>query len=77
MVVSELGPSIEVVKAPMGRLEMDGEGWGKVLSRVQKVVDMTREVVVGHRRRGGGQGTDTVWDTRVKWSSEDKEALVM
>ena len=51
MVISELGPGIEVVETPMGRLEMDGEGWGEVVGRVQKVVDMTREVVVGHRRR--------------------------
>lgn len=48
VVISELRPGIEVVKTPMGRLEMDGEGRGKVLGRVQKVVDMTREVVVGH-----------------------------
>jgi len=51
VVISELGPGIEVVETPMGRLEMDGEGWGKVVGRVQEVVDMTREVVVGHRRR--------------------------
>ena len=50
MVISELRSGIEVVKTPVGRLEMDGEGWGKVLSRVQEVVNMTREVVVGHRR---------------------------
>ena len=48
VVISELRPGIEVVETPMGRLEMDGEGRGKVLGRVQKVVDMTREVVVGH-----------------------------
>ena len=51
VVVSELCPGIEVVEAPMGRLEMDGEGWGKVMGRVQEVVNMAREVIVGHRCR--------------------------
>jgi hypothetical protein len=51
MVVSELGPGIEVVETPVGRLEVDGEGRREVLGRVQEVVDMAREVVVGHRRR--------------------------
>jgi len=59
VVVSELGPSIEVVETPMGGLEMDGKGWGEVLGRIQEVVNMAREVVVGHRRprwRGGDNG---------------------
>ena len=79
MVVSELGPSIEVVETPMGRLEMDGEGRGKVLGRVQEVVDMAREVVVGHRRRRwrGEDNGQTPSGTRVEWSSEDKEAPIM
>ena len=51
VVVSELGPSIEVVETPMSGLEMNGEGWGEILSRIQEVVNMAREVVVGHRRR--------------------------
>jgi len=51
VVVSELCPGIEVVETPMDRLEMDGEGWGKVQGRVQEVIDMTRKIVVGHRRR--------------------------
>jgi len=48
VVVSELRPGIEVVETPMSRLEMDGEGRGKVLGRVQEVIDMAREIVVGH-----------------------------
>ena len=50
MIVSELGPSVEVIEAPMSRLEMDGEGWGKILGGAQEVVDVAREVVVGHWR---------------------------
>ena len=48
MIVSELGPSVEVIEAPMGRLQVNGEGCGKVLGRTQEVIDMAREVVVGH-----------------------------
>jgi len=50
VVVGKLGPSIEVVETPMGRFEMDREGRGKVLCHVQEVVDMAREIVIGHRR---------------------------
>jgi hypothetical protein len=32
----------------MGRLQVDGEGWGKVLGGTQEVIDMAREIVVGH-----------------------------
>jgi len=59
VVVSELCPSMEVVETPVGGLEVDGEGWGVVLGRGQEVVNVAREVVVGHRRRrwrGGGNG---------------------
>ena len=56
VVVGELGPSIEVVETPMSGLEVDGKGWGKVLGRVQEVVNMAREVVVGHRRRRWRRG---------------------
>ena len=59
VVVSELGPSIEVIETPMSGFEMDGEGWRKVLGRIQEVVNVAREVVVGHRRRrwrGGDNG---------------------
>ena len=48
VIVSELRSGIEVIEAPMGRLEMNSEGWGKTLRRAQEVVDMAREVVVGH-----------------------------
>ena len=51
VVVSELRPSIEVIETPVGRLEMDSEGRREILGHVQEIVDMTREVVVGHRRR--------------------------
>ena len=51
VVVVELCSGIEAIETPMTRLEMDGEGWLKVLSRVEEVVDMTREVVVSHRRQ--------------------------
>lgn len=50
MIVSELRPSIEVIEAPMGWLEMHGERWRKILGRAQEVVDMAREVVAGHCR---------------------------
>jgi hypothetical protein len=76
VVISELGPSIEVVETPMGRLEMDGEGWGKVLSRVQEVVDMAREVVVGHRRRRW-RGVDNGPTPSGRVVVRRQEALVM
>lgn len=34
VVVVELCSSIEAIETPMTRLEMDGEGWWKVLGRV-------------------------------------------
>jgi len=58
VVVSELGPSIEVIETPMSGFEVDGEGCGKVLGRVQEVVNVAREVVVGHRRRRWRGGDD-------------------
>lgn len=53
MIVSKLGPSVEAIEAPVSRLQMDCEGWRKVLRGVQEVIDMAREVIVGHRRQWG------------------------
>lgn len=60
MVICELGACVVVVEAPVGVLEVHCERRRQRVCRLQQILDITREVVVGHRPE-----TQSAWTCEV------------